>query len=191
MKVGQPIPKKKGNHSQGSVDRIDRHKAYLTLKPQVWDREVDHMIKQKAPNVRQGQQQGFEKLLFQLQGDEVPEKWILWKKDFKKKIVTKRPNWDSVFSAFIDLTSKAASMVIHDVFQELNISETDDVKIKYTAANPDYGPFRDKATQKLILCKASEDDGSLMPDAEGKVAWDAFVKKPAEIGPMFLEEIFF
>ena len=57
-----------------SADRIDRHKAYLTLKPQVWDREVDHMIKQKAPNVRQGQPQGFEKILFQLQGDEVPEK---------------------------------------------------------------------------------------------------------------------
>ena len=80
-------------------------------------------------------------MLFQLQGDEVPEKWILWKKDFKKKIVTKRPNWYSVFLAFIDLTSKVVSMVIHDVFQEFNISKTDDVKINYTAANPDYGPF--------------------------------------------------
>ena len=92
MKVGQQIPKKKGNHSQGSVERTDRHKAYLTLKPQMWDREVDHMIKQKALNVQQGQPQGFEKLLFQLQGDEVPEKWILWKKDFKKKIVLKNLN---------------------------------------------------------------------------------------------------
>ena len=191
MKVGQPIPKKKGNHSQGSVERTDRHKAYLTLKPQVWDHEVDHQIKQKAPNVRQGQTQGFDKMLFQLQGDEVPEKYILWKKDFKKKIVLKKPNWDAIFAAFVDLTTKAASMVIHEVFQELNISETEDVKIKYTKENPDYGPFRDKATQKLILCEASEDDGSLMADAEGKAAWDAFVKKPAEIGPMFLEEIFF
>ena len=67
------------------------------------------MIKQKAPNVRQGLQQGFEKQLYQLQGDEPPEKYILWKKDFLKKIVTKNPNWDAVFTALIDLTSKAAA----------------------------------------------------------------------------------
>ena len=57
MKLGQQIPKKKGHHSQGSLERNDRHKAYMTLKPQVWDREVDHQIKQKAPNVKQGQTQ--------------------------------------------------------------------------------------------------------------------------------------
>ena len=191
MKNGQQIPKKKGNHSQGSLERNDRHKAYMTLKPQVWDREVDHQIKQKAPNVRQGQTQGFDKMLFQLQGDESPEKYILWKKDFKKKIVLKKPDYNAVFTAFVDLTAKVASMVIHEVFTELDISETEDVKIKYTKEKQDYGPFRDKATQKLILCEASEDTGALMPDAEGKAAWDAFVKKPSEIGPMFLSEIFF
>ena len=73
MKFGTTIPKKKGNHSQSSVERPDRHKAYLTLKPQVWDREVDHVIKRKPPNVRVGQSAGFEKQLYQLQGDEVPE----------------------------------------------------------------------------------------------------------------------
>ena len=51
MKVGAVIPKKKANHSQGSVDRINRHKAYLTFKPIMWDSKVDTMIKQKAPNV--------------------------------------------------------------------------------------------------------------------------------------------
>ena len=104
----------------------------MTLKPQVWDREVDHQIKQKAPNVRQGQTQGFDKMLFQLQGDESPEKYILWKEDFKKKIVLKKPDYNAVFMAFVDLTAKAASMVIHEVFTELNISETEDVKVKYT-----------------------------------------------------------
>ena len=103
MKLGNTIPKKKGNHSQGSVDPIDRHKAYLTLKPIMWDSDVDTLIKQKAPNVRQGQQQGFKKQLYQLQGDEPPEKYILWREDFKKKIVLKNPNWDLVFSAFLRL----------------------------------------------------------------------------------------
>ena len=70
-----------------------------------------------------GQLAGFEKLLYQLQGDEVPKKWILWKKDFYKKIVTKNSNWDSIFLVLIDLTNKSVSMVIHDVFQKLNISE--------------------------------------------------------------------
>ena len=93
---------------------------------------MDTLIKQKAPNVRQGQQQGFEKQLYQLQGNEPPEKFILWKMDFKKKIVMKKPNFDAVFTALIDLTSKEAAMVINDVYQELNISETDDVVIKYT-----------------------------------------------------------
>ena len=74
MKVAATIPKKKRNYSQGSVDRIDRHKAYLTLKPIMWDSDMDTLIKQKAPNVRQGQQQGFEKQLYQLQGNEPHEK---------------------------------------------------------------------------------------------------------------------
>ena len=146
MKVTVTIPKKKGNHSQGSVDVIDRHKAYLTLKPIMWDSDVDTLIKQKAPNVRQGQQQGFEKQLYQLQGNEPPQKYILWKIEFKKKIVLKKPNYDAVFTALIDLTSKEAAMVINDVYQELNISKTDDVTIKYMEAKPDYGPFCDKAT---------------------------------------------
>ena len=74
MKIGATIPKKKGNHSQGSVEHTDRYKGYLTLKPQLWDHEVDHIIKRKAPNVQLGQSAGFEKMLYQLQGDEVPEK---------------------------------------------------------------------------------------------------------------------
>ena len=83
-------------------------------------------------------------------------------------------------------------MVINDVYQELNISETDDVVIKYTEAKPDYGPFRDKATQKELLKIASHATTNVpMNDADGEAAWQAFVKKPAEIGPLFLLEILF
>ena len=149
MKLGQQIPKKKGHHSKGSLERTDRHKAYMTLKPQVWDREEDYQIKQKAPKVRQGQTQGFDKMLFQLQGDEPPEKYILWKKDFKKKIVLKKPNWDAIFAAFVDLTTKAASMVIHEVFQELNISKTEDVKIKYTKEKTGLWSFPRQSNSKV------------------------------------------
>ena len=70
MKVGATIPRKKGNHSQSSVDRPERHKAYLTLKPLPWDREEDHVIKRKPASVGVGQVAGFEKTFFQLQGDE-------------------------------------------------------------------------------------------------------------------------
>ena len=72
MKIGATIPKKKGNHSQGRVEDTDRHKGYLTLKQQLWDRKVDHIIKCKAPNVRLRQLAGFKKMLYQQQGDEVP-----------------------------------------------------------------------------------------------------------------------
>ena len=73
----------------------------------------------------------------------------------------------------------------------MDISKTEDVVIKYTEANPDYGPFRDKATQKELLKIASHADKTPMNNADREAAWKAFVKKPAEIGPLFLTEILF
>ena len=104
-----------------------------------------------------------------------------------EEIITKNTNYDLVFLALIDLTNRSASMVIHDAFHELNISENAYVKLKY----PDYGPFQNKSTQKFLLAEATNDNGSIMTNTEGKAAWDAFVKKPAEIGSLFLEEILF
>ena len=78
-------------------------------------------------------------------------------------------------------------MVIHEAFHDLNISENDYVKLTF----PDYDPFRNKETQKLLLCEATSNEGSIMTNAKAKTAWDAFVKKPAEIGSLFLEEILF
>ena len=75
--------------------------------------------------------------LYQLQGDEVPGKWILWKKDVHEKIVTKTPEWDLIFTSLFDLTNKAVSSVIHDAYHELNISENGYVKLTF----PDYGPI--------------------------------------------------
>ena len=121
MKVGAIIQKKKGNHSQGSVERTDRHKGYFTLKPQKWDHKVNYIIKYKPPNVQLGQLAGFEKMLYQLQGDEVLEKWILWKNFFDERIVTINLNWDLIMTALIDLTNKAVSSVIHNSYHKLNI----------------------------------------------------------------------
>ena len=97
MKVGAIIPKKVSKHSQGSVEHPEQHKAYLGLKPQEWDKEKDHQIKYKPPTARVGQSAGFKKTLYQLQRDELPEKWILWEKDVHKKIVTKSPGWKLIF----------------------------------------------------------------------------------------------
>ena len=116
----------------------------------------------------------------------------MWKIDLLTKIVTKTPNWDAVHTALIDLTSKEAALTIHDVYQELKISENDNVVIKYTEANPDYGPFRDKATQKELLKIATNaTTNAPMNDVGGNAAWQAFVKKPNETGPIFLTEILF
>ena len=94
MKVGAIIPKKGSKHSAGSVERTKRHKGYLTLKPQQWDCKVDLVIKCKPPAAKVGKSAGFKKTLYQLQENEPPEKWILWKKYVHKKIVTKNPEWD-------------------------------------------------------------------------------------------------
>ena len=96
MKNSEPIPRKIGNHSKGSVERPVRHKAYLTVKPDPWDREKDHVIKRKPATVGVGQVAGFEKTFFQLQGNEQPEKFLLWNMDFSTKIVTKTPDYDTI-----------------------------------------------------------------------------------------------
>ena len=186
MKVGATIPRKKGNHSQSSVDRPERHKAYLTLKPLPWDREEDHVIKRKPASVGVGQVAGFEKTFFQLQGDEKPEKFILWKQDITTKIVTKNPDWDSIWPAMLDLTAKSASTTVYDVFHELNISENAYVKLTY----PYLLPFRNLATKKKLTAKATNNDGTVMNLVDGQTAWDAFVKTD-EINPLLLEEVMF
>ena len=187
MKVGAIIPKKVLKHSQGSIKRTKRHKGYLTLKPQQWDQEVDLVIKCKPPAARVGKSAGFKKILYQLQGDEQPEKWILWKKDVHEKIVLKNLDWDLIFMSLFDLTNKAASSVIYDAHHLLNISEGDYVKITF----PDYSPFRNKKTQKKLLAVATKADDLAMTAIKGKVAWDALVKKPADINPLFMKEILF
>ena len=125
MKISAIIPKKVSKHSQGSVDRPERHKAYLSLEPQEWDQEKDLVVKCKPPTARVGKFAGFKKTLYWLQGDEPAEKWILWKKDVHEKIVTKFPDWELIFSSLINLTNKSASSVIYDAFNALNISEGD------------------------------------------------------------------
>ena len=117
-----------------------------------------HQIKCKPPTVRVGQSAGFKKTLYQLQGDEPPEKWILWKKYVHEKIVTKSPDWELIFSSLIDLTNKAASTVIYNAFFALNISEGDYVQLTW----PEYVPFCNKKTQKKLLTFATKADSSAM-----------------------------
>ena len=54
-----------------------------------------------------------------------------------------------------------------------------------------YAPFRNKVTQKKLLTFGTKQDGTTMNEMKGQAAWDALVKKPADINPLFLEEIIF
>ena len=157
------------------------------LKPQQWDCKVDRVIKCKPPTAQVGKSAGFEKTLYQLQGNEVPEEWILWKKDVHEKIMNKIPEWDLIFTSLFDLTNEVASSVIHNAYHELNISENVYVKL----ALPDYGPFQNKKIQKKLLAEATNADRLAMTAINGKAAWDKLVKKPNEISPLFMKEILF
>ena len=78
MKTGTIIPRKQSKHSKASVKRSEhkRHKAFFTIKPIEWEK-TDKQIKMKQPAVKQGKSAGFEKVLYILQGNEPPEKFIL------------------------------------------------------------------------------------------------------------------
>ena len=113
MKVCSTIPRKVSKHSKASVKRSERkrHKAFFTIKPIEWEK-TDKQIKMKQPAVKQGKSAGFEKVLYILQGNEPPEKFILWKKDLHDKVVTLKPDWDLIMVSLIDLRDKAANTVI-------------------------------------------------------------------------------
>ena len=113
MKHGATIPRKLSKHSKASVERSERerHKAFLTIKPIGWEK-TDKQIKMKQPAVKQGKSAGFEKVLYVLQGNEPPEKFILWKKDLHDKVATGKKDWELIMSSLIDLSNKAANTVI-------------------------------------------------------------------------------
>ena len=105
MKNGATIPRKRSKHGKASVERSERerHKAFLTIKPIEWEK-TDKQIKMKQPAVKQGKSAGFEKILYILQGNKPPEKFILWKKDLHDKVVTgKNPDWNLIMTSLIDL----------------------------------------------------------------------------------------
>ena len=113
MKISTPIPRKQSKHGKASVERPerDRHKAFFSIKPLEWNKDKDKQIKMKQPTAKAGKSAGFEKILYQLQGDEPPEKFILWKKDLNDKVVTNNPDWTLIMTSLIDLTDKAANSV--------------------------------------------------------------------------------
>ena len=115
MKVSAVIPRKASKFSQGSVHcpQNERHKAFLTIKPIGWSKENDTQIKLKAPTAKQGISAGFDKYLFQLDGNEPTEKIILWCRDIDDKVVgSGKPNWYLVFDSLIDLTHDQVNAAI-------------------------------------------------------------------------------
>ena len=51
--------------------------------------------------------------------------------------------------------------------------------------------FFNKATQKKLLAFSTKTDGSDMNAIKGQAAWDALAKRPADINPLFMEEVLF
>ena len=142
MKVGTTIPRKLSKHSKASVEHSERkqHKVFLTIKPIEWEKS-DKQIEMKQPTVKQGKSSGFEKVLYVLQGNEPPEKFILWKKDLHDKVVTEKPDWDLIMTPLIDLSNKAANTVIRAALDQFK-----NLKLKMGS----YAPFRCLATHKKL-----------------------------------------
>ena len=183
MKTGTIIPRMLSKHSKTSVKRSERkrHKAFFTIKPIEWEK-TDKQIKMKQPAVKQGKSAGFEKVLYILQGNEPPEKFILWKKDLHDKVVTTKPDWDLIMTALIDLSNKAANTVIQTTLEEFK-----NLKLKFGS----FAPFRCLATQKQLSLYIQATDGTPMPQQAGQKAWDNLIKSPADLNPLLLEEIEF
>ena len=183
MKNGATIPRKLPKHSKASVEHSERerHKAFLTIKPIEWEK-TDKQIKMKQPVVKQGKSAGFEKVLYILQGNEPPEKFILWKKDLHNKVVTIKPDWDLIMAALIDLSNKAANTVIRTALEEFK-----DLKLKFGS----FAPFRCLATQKQLSLYIQAPDGTPLPQQDGQKAWDDLIKSPANLNPLLLKEIEF
>mmetsp|Transcript_45787 Transcript_45787/g.46436 ORF Transcript_45787/g.46436 Transcript_45787/m.46436 type:complete len:115 (+) Transcript_45787:68-412(+) len=114
MKISGIIPKKAWKFSQGSVNRPtnEQHKAYLTIKSNVWDKDKDTQIKSKPPTAKVGKSAGSDKLLFQMKGNKGPEKFILWTRDLNDKVVGTKPDWSLIVNSLINLTDKLANAVI-------------------------------------------------------------------------------
>ena len=52
------------------------------------------------------------KILYQLHGDEPTEKFVIWVKDVNNKVRTTKPDWELIYGSLIDLSNKAAIMLV-------------------------------------------------------------------------------
>ena len=132
--------------------------------------------------MKAGKSTGFEKILYQVHGDEPPEEFVIWVKDVNDKVVTSKPDWELIFSSLIVLSNKASNAGIHAAL-------TDFTNLKLVWG--DYGPICKKPTQKKLLKMITLSNGIPMAEVVGQSLWDAFLKKPTECNPLFLEEIIF
>ena len=90
-----------------------------------------------------------------------------------------------IFASLIDLSDKSANAVIRAALNEFNYTEG------LTFKWGDYGPFRNKVTQKKILAFGTNPDGTAINKTAGQAAWDRLIGKPADINSLMLEEIIF
>ena len=100
------------------------------------------------------------------------------------KVVTNsaKPDWELVFTSLVNLTNKAVNTIIRIVLNELS-----NTKMEW----PNCRPIWDISSQRKLLDMITKSDGTPMSETDGQAAWDAFLKKPKDCNPLFLEEILF
>ena len=104
----------------------------------------------------------FEKILYQLQGDEPPEKFATWVKNMNDKVVTSKPDWELIFSSLVDLSNKAVNAVICAALDDFT-------NLMLKSGN--YGPFCNKPTQKKIPKLIPLNNGTPMTEVDGQDVW--------------------
>ena len=104
MKLGQQIPCKSNQHGKGSVKNTEseRHKVYLTIKPQEWNDINDKKLKGSS---KKGSQ-SFDNHVFIFNGTEGPKKFItlqlnIWNNVINGKEVTKYKQCILMFNSIL------------------------------------------------------------------------------------------
>ena len=114
MKLGQQIPQKSSQHGKGSVKTLksERHKAYLTVKPQEWGED-----EKKLKGFGKKESQTFDDNVYILKGTEGPEKFVTLKIDIRSTVVdgkeiTKISHWYNIFNNILECTTGSTKIFV-------------------------------------------------------------------------------
>ena len=71
-------------------------------KPVKWEKDKNIIV--KAEYTRKGGMQSFEDQFYFLEGNEFPEKFILWMKNIWENLIMVNPSWNHIWEFMMKLT---------------------------------------------------------------------------------------